>query len=180
MNAEHRGVEPRRVQAKATLVFVVSLGVVAVAVTVAFLTDNWVVALLGFAVVACMALAVTRIDRRMRRHRPAAAAAPPASPGPRSSLVLQRIPAYRDALRAYSVVVDGEHIGKVRNGESATFELEEGSHELRLFVDWVRSRPIRFEVRRGESRNFECEAGVRSVLYDITIGRGDAIQLREG
>jgi hypothetical protein len=145
------------------------------------LTGNWLLAVLWLLMVIGCARLVRGVDRRIRQR---SALEPFGDPTQTEStgttLTLRRLPAYRDALRAYRVVVDGERIGKIRDSETVTLEIAEGAHELWLTVDWVRSRAIDFKVIRGENRDFVCQASSRFGLYDLIFGRGEGIQLREG
>lgn len=57
---------------------------------------------------------------------------------------------YRDALRAYSIEVDGEDRGSVRAGETLTIEVPAGSHEVRASIDWTGSPAVAIDARAGE------------------------------
>jgi len=51
-----------------------------------------------------------------------------------------------DRLRGYKVVVDGKTVGKVGNGETVSFEIAPGHHEIYLKMDWKKSRPLSFSA----------------------------------
>jgi hypothetical protein len=51
-----------------------------------------------------------------------------------------------DRLRGYKVVIDGAAMGRIRNGETVSFEVSPGSHEVQMRMDWKRSEPFRVEA----------------------------------
>jgi hypothetical protein len=74
---------------------------------------------------------------------------------PNAIIRINRQAAYwRDTLRAYKVVVDGEEVGRIRDGETLDFVVPPGSHRLRLKIDWTGSKELTFLVRHGEIRSF--------------------------
>ena len=56
-----------------------------------------------------------------------------------SQLIIRRGHAYRDKLRDYKVLVDGEVVGKVSDGGEFTHELTAGEHKVQCKVDWCSS-----------------------------------------
>src|SRR3982074_454440 len=75
-------------------------------------TGSWPLAVLGLVMLVSLGFIVRRVDRRMRQH-PVVEPVDEPTQAERvgATLTLRRLPAYRDALRAYRVVVDGEPIG---------------------------------------------------------------------
>src|SRR5437867_1769407 len=61
-----------------------------------------------------------------------------------------------DRFRAYEVVVDGTRIGEIRRDQSRTWNLEPGTHELHLEIDWCKSKSRMFTVKPGERIAFFC------------------------
>lgn len=47
-----------------------------------------------------------------------------------------------DSKRRYKVMIDDSCIGSICNGETKTFDLSQGNHELFLKIDWCRSQKI--------------------------------------
>jgi hypothetical protein len=54
---------------------------------------------------------------------------------------------WRDRVRAYKVLIDGNTVGKVRNGETADFAVASGRHTVRLKIAWSGSPERVVEVR---------------------------------
>ena len=80
-----------------------------------------------------------------------------------SSLTIKRDSGYADRLRRYRVLVDGSEIGKIGNGETKTFQVAPGKHELLLKIDWCRSKPIEFLASEGASVTFLAKSNLRGL-----------------
>ncbi len=52
------------------------------------------------------------------------------------TLQLTRDSGFADLLRAYKVLIDGEDVGVIRNGQCREFEVSAGSHALEVRIDW--------------------------------------------
>jgi hypothetical protein len=89
---------------------------------------------------------------------------------------------WRDRLRAYSLVIDGAVVEKVKRGESATVAVTPGEHTVWMKVDWCRSRIFRIELSDNERVTLTARSGIRSLLLGllyITIWRTRYIELEE-
>ena len=78
-----------------------------------------------------------------------------------ATLKIIRESEFRDFLRAYVVVIDGEKVGKIRRGQTKEFPISSGQHELVLRIDWCGSRTIRFSVNDGDELSFFAKSGRR-------------------
>jgi hypothetical protein len=65
---------------------------------------------------------------------------------------------FRDFLRAYKLLVDGEVRGRVRPRKSVEVEVEPGPHEVRMKIDWTGSPTHTVDLRAGETAHFVCWA----------------------
>lgn len=95
---------------------------------------------------------------------------------------IQRDSGYADRVRAYKVVVDGNVIGEIKNGQQIEFQIEPGRHELYLKVDWCQSHIIEFEMKQDDIE-FECGSNLRGLkiflsIFYVTFFRKDYIWLR--
>ncbi len=86
---------------------------------------------------------------------------------------------YTDRLRAYTVLVDGAEVGKVKRGESVETPVAAGAHLVQMKVDWTRSIPVKVEVADGEQARLSCapNANPLTILWNITFGRHRYIDL---
>lgn len=68
---------------------------------------------------------------------------------------------YADRLRAYDVVLDGNKVGKIGNGETREFPVSNGQHDLSLKIDWCGSKVIRFTAAAGDVLTFDAKSNLR-------------------
>ena len=85
-----------------------------------------------------------------------------------------------DAARAYQIYVDGEQKGEIRRGASADFFVTEGTHRLRLKIDWCGSPEIEFSAAAEETVEFECgnNTGGLFAMYYVLFARNEYLWLR--
>lgn len=57
---------------------------------------------------------------------------------------------WKDLIRAYKIVVDGDELARVRNGQSIALELAPGEHEIHARIDWTRSNSVVVALTDGE------------------------------
>lgn len=80
-----------------------------------------------------------------------------------SFITLSRDSGYADRIRAYRILVDGVEVGTINNGESKTFSIEPGPHEMVLKIDWCSSNTIKFDLPAARSLRFECGSNLRGL-----------------
>lgn len=105
-------------------------------------------------------------------------------------VVLRRLSKQRaDRLRTYRVFIDNQKVGKIREGESQSFPVRPGEHELQLKVDWATSEKRQFNIGDNDRASFVCKprASARSFfkrgiefIYLGTLGRKRYIELLPG
>jgi hypothetical protein len=78
-----------------------------------------------------------------------------------ASLTIRRDSGYADRLRAYKVVLDGQRIGEIRNGETKEFSIGPGKHALLLKIDWCGSETVEFAVDPEEKPAFQVKSSLR-------------------
>jgi hypothetical protein len=78
-----------------------------------------------------------------------------------ASLTITRDSGYADRRRAYKVVLNGESIGEIRNGETKEFPIGPGKHALSLKIDWCGSETVEFVVTREEKPAFQVKSSLR-------------------
>ncbi len=77
------------------------------------------------------------------------------------SLVIERDSGYADRARKYKIYCNSKEIGKIGNGESASFELPVGRHEVHFRIDWARSNKIVIDARDDETSMITVGSSLR-------------------
>lgn len=96
---------------------------------------------------------------------------------------IKRDSGYADRIRAYKVVLDGDVIAEIRNGQQLELDVPPGRHRLHLKIDWCRSNYVDFEASEN-TIEFECGSNLRgfkillALLY-ITFLRSQYIWLKK-
>jgi hypothetical protein len=79
--------------------------------------------------------------------------------GPTSQITLKRLRRpIGDVLRTYKVVIDGNPAGDIRRGETKTFDVPPGQHEIHLEIDWAQSRKLELNLSSGDVASLTCSA----------------------
>lgn len=76
--------------------------------------------------------------------------------GPTAELVLERIHHYRDTIRSYQVLIEGQRVGQIRDGKTESFVLRPGSYTLRLQLLWIFSPRVVVELPAGSVTRMIC------------------------
>ena len=61
-------------------------------------------------------------------------------------------------LRTYKVVIDGTTVGDIRRGETKTFDVPPGQHEIHLEIDWAKSRNLELNLSSDDVASLTCSA----------------------
>ena len=77
---------------------------------------------------------------------------------------------YADGGRNY-VILDGNKVGKIANGETREFPISNGQHDLSLKIDWCGSRIIRFTAAEGDVLTFDAKSNLRGPAVVGALGR---------
>jgi hypothetical protein len=54
------------------------------------------------------------------------------------------------------VVIDGNRAGEIRRGETKTFDVLPGRHEIHLEIDWAKSRNLELDLSPGDIASLTC------------------------
>ena len=79
-------------------------------------------------------------------------------------IVVRRDQHWLAAARAFKVIVDGDVVGRVRNGGTEVFEVPAGDHSLRIRLDLAKSNELEFELLPAERATFSCRPAPWDVL----------------
>ena len=78
-----------------------------------------------------------------------------------ASIQISRDSGYADRLRKYAIVLDGQKVGELSDGETSRIPVSPGPHELAVRIDWCGSKPLRFTVGENETATFRVESNLR-------------------
>ena len=97
-----------------------------------------------------------------------------------ATITVKRKWGFKDMVRAYTVVLDGQHVGSLRRGQEITLQTTAGTHELQLEIDWCSSKQVSFSIAETQTKSFECGNNVKVILalLYITLWRDDYLWLR--
>jgi hypothetical protein len=76
---------------------------------------------------------------------------------------------YRDMLRAYKVLVDGQVAGEVRRGQQIRIEVPAGQHEVQMAIDWTTSPSGPLNLAPGEQAVLVCRPGGSAATAGIDM-----------
>lgn len=74
-----------------------------------------------------------------------------------------------DYLRSYRIMLDGKRIGSIKNGQTRTFSIIPGRHELVVKIDWCRSNSMNLEIREGQTLQASCSSPFRGIRWILAF-----------
>lgn len=86
-----------------------------------------------------------------------------------TKITIKRDSGYADRFRSYQVIVDGETIGSIADGQSKSFSIKPGAHTLRLKIDWGKSNDVVFTAVRDKTTHFICASRARGVKVLLAV-----------
>lgn len=87
-----------------------------------------------------------------------------------SQLIVRRQKAlWRDKIRDYKVILDGERVAQVSNGAEVSISASPGAHKLHISIDWCRSNAIDFVMADGEQKIVECGPNGNALLAVLYV-----------
>jgi hypothetical protein len=86
-----------------------------------------------------------------------------------ATITLQRSSDYNNRLRDYKIFIDGEHAGNISNGDTKSFTVPAGKHDICAKIDWCSSQEINFNVSDNETVYFTVGGyrGARMITWII-------------
>lgn len=86
-----------------------------------------------------------------------------------STISVSRDSGYADRIRAYRVLLDGNEIGRIGNGETKSFDIKPGQHQLALKIDWCGSAAINFGIANDQCVKFQCGSNLRGFRLFLAV-----------
>src|SRR5260370_42003956 len=78
-----------------------------------------------------------------------------------AALTIVRDTGYADRIRKYKVIVDGNSICEVGNGETMRFMVSPGLLRVSLKIDWCGSKAVSFNLDEGEGLTLQARSSLR-------------------
>jgi|688.fasta_scaffold160329_2 hypothetical protein len=82
---------------------------------------------------------------------------------------VKRSTSYPDRIRAYRILVDGQEMARLNDGESVELPVVSGRHTIVAKIDWCSSPTLNVNIRDGETVNFECGSNLRGLRLLLGI-----------
>jgi hypothetical protein len=90
---------------------------------------------------------------------------------------VKRSTSYPDRIRAYRILVDGQEMARLNDGESVELPVVSGRHTIVAKIDWCSSPTLNVNIRDGETVNFECGSNLRGLR--VLLGMFYVLFLRD-
>lgn len=97
------------------------------------------------------------------------------------TLTITRTNQFFNRIRKIQIYIDGSRFYKIANGETKSFELPDGKHQLYVKVDWMKSHSVTVVVEQGKRKSIELASpvnsdnsggwGLLSLLFIIILAR---------
>ncbi len=82
---------------------------------------------------------------------------------------VKRSTSYPDRIRAYRILVDGQEMVRLNDGQSVELPVISGRHTIVAKIDWCSSPTLNVTIRDGETVNFECGNNLRGLRLFLGI-----------
>jgi hypothetical protein len=69
---------------------------------------------------------------------------------------ITRASEWKSRFRAFKVLIDGNVVGRLKNGETQVFATPAGRHACVVQIDWCASQPLEIEVPDRGQVELEC------------------------
>ena len=74
-----------------------------------------------------------------------------------STITVFRVPGgWKDRLRRYQVVIDGEQVASIKHGERVDLPVTPGKHTVFMQISWARSPRLELDIAPGQVVTLEC------------------------
>jgi len=95
-----------------------------------------------------------------------------------SEIIINRRSEFTNYFRKINIVLDGQPVAALKNGESTKIQVQAGSHKLKATIDWCQSNVVSFEINDGETKIWNLRGSSPfAVFYYITVGSKEYLKL---
>ena len=87
------------------------------------------------------------------------------------TIVIKRSSEYMNRMKIIKIIVDGQNMETVSNGEMKQVTVNAGSHKLKASVDWFSSPELTFTIAEGETKDFKL-SGFKGAAWLMPVALG--------
>lgn len=84
-------------------------------------------------------------------------------------ITVKRLKCASDFNRKYLVRIDGKKICSIKNGKEESFEIENGTHHIKITLDWCSSNDVEFDYKQGDNILFICHSSQKNSKLPFSI-----------
>lgn len=92
---------------------------------------------------------------------------------------LTRKSEFKNALRKYTILVDGNDVGSIGNGKSLQIDIEPGMHTIQAKIDWCTSNTIEFDTENDELIEFEVCSSSGGAIWNTFFNSSNFLSLNK-
>ena len=86
-----------------------------------------------------------------------------------STLKINRPFEFVNGARNYSIFIDGNFSGKIKNGQRVEFPLSEGKHTVKATIDWCSSNTLFLHIHHDEIKEIKI-TGLKYMPWILMLG----------
>jgi len=87
------------------------------------------------------------------------------------TIVIMRSSEYMNRMKPIKIMIDGQNVDAVSNGEMKQIPVSAGSHTLKTTIDWRSSPELTFNIADGETKNFKL-SGFKGASWLMPVALG--------
>ena len=84
-------------------------------------------------------------------------------------IIIHRPNEYVGKLRKLWIFIGGEKTAYVKNGGSVTLDVDPGTHEIFVSMDYLKSNKLELTLGYGETVHLECGSTLRGVKFYLSL-----------
>ncbi len=70
--------------------------------------------------------------------------------------------------RGISIYINNKKVGKLKDGETTTFEINQGANEIYAQIDWCKTKPLKFDVQNNDRIKLDLGSNVKG--WKLALG----------
>lgn len=88
-------------------------------------------------------------------------------------LLIKRNSEWANKMRSFDLYLNGRKFAEIKDKQTLSFTIPEGTYQLKARIDWCGSKPINIDLKEGELKRIEIKGFVFSkYLFPIALFTG--------